>query len=258
MLRGDRKVHALHDEQHVLPYLPLFSERLVTQQVSGVLGGHERDSLKLVPMPSQPSHGLDAPEQAFHSNGTKRYQDDGFNDFDLGAEVRETGLHLGGAGAAVAAGAGGHVGTAFEDIRDEDLASLHAHGFDDFCEQLPGLAHERLALQVFIGAGGLADEHDLGFDIADAEDGLRARAGEVGAFGAWGYGGAQLIDPFEFGGAGGREDVHGRLNGSGLEFRCRRRWGAGPGAGGREAAEGFARAAEVRAGLAELPQGVGG
>ena len=50
---------------------------------------------------------------------------------------------------------------------------LHALG-DDLGEQLSGAADERLALQVFVRARPLADEHQVGGRIADAEYQVRA------------------------------------------------------------------------------------
>ena len=40
------------------------------------------------------------------------------------------------------------------------------------------------ALEIFIGAGELADEHEAGIDVADAKDDLGAGRGEVGTFDA--------------------------------------------------------------------------
>ena len=45
-------------------------------------------------------------------------------------------------------------------------------------EQLPGGADERLALLVLVEAGRLADEHQVGVRVADAEHGLRADVAE--------------------------------------------------------------------------------
>ena len=51
-------------------------------------------------------------------------------------------------------------------------------------EQLPGLADERQALLVLVGARRLADEHEVGVGVARAEDHLRARGDELRAAGA--------------------------------------------------------------------------
>ena len=210
LLIGDGEGYALHYQEDVFPDFAFFGERLVSEQVGGVIGGHEGDALELVPAAAEAGHGLDGAEEAFHGDGAEGDEDGGLDGLDLGAEVGKAGLHLEGGGAAVAGGAGGHVGTAFEDVGDEDVGAGEAHGFDDFGEELAGFADEGLALEVFIGAGGFAYEHDAGVDIADAEDGLGAGAGELGALCAGGDGGAELVDAVLFGGAGGGEDVEGR------------------------------------------------
>jgi len=49
--------------------------------------------------------------------------------------------------------------TSFHNVRDIDLFSIQAHGFDHVVEQLSGPADERLALRIFIGSGSLTDKH---------------------------------------------------------------------------------------------------
>jgi hypothetical protein len=48
---------------------------------------------------------------------------------------------------------------------------------------LSGAPDKWFALLVFISAGRFADEHDFGIRIANAKDGLSARAGQVRTFG---------------------------------------------------------------------------
>ena len=52
---------------------------------------------------------------------------------------------------------------------------------EQLVEQLPGLADEREALLVLVEAGRLADEHQLGVGVPDAEDDLRAALRERGS-----------------------------------------------------------------------------
>jgi hypothetical protein len=92
-------------------------------------------------------------------------------------------------------------------------------------------ADERFALAVFVGTGGFAEEAELGVGIADAEDGLRAGAGQLAAAGA---GGDFLLQDFErrgvraIGRGGGRNFGFDELF---LLFRQRRSEGGWRGAG---------------------------
>ena len=72
-------------------------------------------------------------------------------------------------------------GPALENVRDVDVAALEADPREQLVEQLPGLADEREALLVLVEAGRLADEHQVGVGVADAEDDLRAALGEPAA-----------------------------------------------------------------------------
>ncbi len=63
---------------------------------------------------------------------------------------------------------------ALDHVGDVDLLAGHAHGLDDLGEQLAGAADERLALLVLVLARRLADEHQAGLRVADAEDHLPA------------------------------------------------------------------------------------
>ena len=51
---------------------------------------------------------------------------------------------------------------------------------EQLVEQSAGLADERQALLVLVGARRLADEHQVGVGVAGAEDDRRARLGERG------------------------------------------------------------------------------
>ena len=63
---------------------------------------------------------------------------------------------------------------ALQDVGDVDLLALEQDGLQDLVEQLAGAAHERLALAVLVGAGRLADHHQVGALVAGAQDGVDA------------------------------------------------------------------------------------
>src|SRR5205823_10323302 len=57
---------------------------------------------------------------------------------------------------------------------DVDLVALEIDRLDHLRQQLAGAADERDALDVFVAARRLADEHEVGVGIADAEHDLLA------------------------------------------------------------------------------------
>ena len=75
----------------------------------------------------------------------------------------------------------------FEDVGDENVVAGEAHPLGDHVRQeLAGAADERLPLTIFVGAGGLADEHEPRLGWSGAEDRLCPRLGQVGALSASG------------------------------------------------------------------------
>ncbi len=82
---------------------------------------------------------------------------------------------------AIAAGVGGGVGSALEDVGDIDLLTGELHRREHFGEKIAGSANKRFTLLVLIGAGGFPNEHEASFRIADPKDDLGAGFGEVGA-----------------------------------------------------------------------------
>ena len=64
--------------------------------------------------------------------------------------------------------------TALDDVRNVNILTPQAHGLDHVIEQLPGAAHEGLALLVFVCARSFTNEHQLSFRVADPEDDLFA------------------------------------------------------------------------------------
>ncbi len=125
-----------------------------------------------------------APVSPSHGGFAEGDEDARLDDGDLFAQVGEAALHFERRGGAVAGRVRRHVGAAFEDVGDVDVVAGQAHGVDDFGEEFAGASDEGLALLVLIRSGGLADEHEVGVGVAGAEDGLRARRGEVLAFAA--------------------------------------------------------------------------
>src|SRR6185503_173281 len=63
---------------------------------------------------------------------------------------------------------------ALDHVGDVDVVARQADRLDDFRQQLPGAADERNALDVLVAARRLADEHQVGVRVADAEHDLRA------------------------------------------------------------------------------------
>ena len=94
---------------------------------------------------------------------------------DLPEEIRLAGLDLVGHRVAVPGRA------ALDDVRHVDVGALEPDAGEQLVEELPGLADEREALLVLVEAGRLADEHEVGVRVADAEHDLRAALGEPAA-----------------------------------------------------------------------------
>ena len=70
---------------------------------------------------------------------------------------------------------------ALDHVRDVHVLAGHADSGEELVEELPRLADERVALLVLVEAGRLADEHQLGLRVADAEDDLGAALGKTAA-----------------------------------------------------------------------------
>ena len=72
-------------------------------------------------------------------------------------------------------------GTAFQDIGDIDILPLKFHRRQNLIEKLAGPADKGYSLTVFLGAGSLADEHDIRVRIACAENELGSGSPESAA-----------------------------------------------------------------------------
>ena len=109
-----------------------------------------------------------------HRGDPAQTDDDlGAQQLDLVAQPADAQLLLLGLGVAVVRR------TALDDIGDIDiLFSVQIHRQQHFVEQHTGSAHKRLALQVLVFAGTLADKHHLGVRHADAHHHMKARLAE--------------------------------------------------------------------------------
>src|SRR5919197_5697465 len=67
---------------------------------------------------------------------------------------------------------------AFQDVRYVHVRAGEADAAQERVEQLPRLADEGLALFVLVEPRRLADEHQIGVRVANAEHDLRSRLGE--------------------------------------------------------------------------------
>src|SRR6185312_3394198 len=172
------------------------------QEERGVVRGHERDALVLLPGAAEARDGRVRAQEALRGELAER---DDHARADGRELLLEEGLALGdlvGLGVAVARRA------ALQDVADVDVAAGEAHGFDHLGQELAGGADERLAGAIFVGAGRFADEDEGGVGVADAVDDVGALAGELAALAV-----AELLaDGGELGRAhafGGRRDCRG-------------------------------------------------
>jgi len=114
-------------------------------------------------------------QQCLKRGGTEADDHFGFDRIELAKQKRRTGRDFIRFGLTITGR------TAFDDIADVNVGALQTHGFDHLREKFAGAADERKALGVFIGAGALADENELGFRAAVAEDDFVSRAVQLAA-----------------------------------------------------------------------------
>lgn len=138
-------------------------------------GWHEGDALAGEPLAADLGHGLAAVlgEEAGERGFAQGDDDFGADDGDLLAEEGQAGFHFVGFGLAVAGGA------ALDDISDPDLFAPELHGLDDLGQEFARAADEGAALDILVGAGAFADEHELGHGVAFAGDDVGAAVAEA-------------------------------------------------------------------------------
>ena len=78
--------------------------------------------------------------------------------------------------------------TTLEDVREVDVVAIEADAREQSLEQLARLPCERRSALVFLEAGRLADEHQVGIGIAEAEDDTVAGLGQAATHTAGGFG----------------------------------------------------------------------
>src|SRR5262249_10851974 len=121
-------------------------------------------------------------EQTFDRDCAKRHDNLWLNNLDLLHQIRAASLHLLRCGYAISKSAWHRVWSAFENIGDVNVFAGEVHRLENFGQQLSGASDKWFALFILIHAGRFADEHQVGVRISYAENGLRARAGEMRAF----------------------------------------------------------------------------
>ena len=152
------------------------------QKIAGMKGGADGDTVDFHPRSAETGDGgLLGAEQTLHGGGAESDNDHGCDDRNLSAKIGKAGFHFVSCGFSVSARFGGHIWTAFQNIRDVDLFAGEFHGGEHFREKFSGESDERFSLFVFIGTGSFADEHESSFRIANTENDLRAGFGQMGA-----------------------------------------------------------------------------
>src|SRR5262249_11044833 len=132
-------------EAQVLPGLRLVGK--VAQQVRGVVGHDQRHALVAMQAPAQARDARLGAEQRLHREAPHREYQFGLDQLELAQQVRRALRDLEGLGVAVARRA------ALEYVADVDvLAACEADRGEHVVEQPPGLADERLAARVLLGA----------------------------------------------------------------------------------------------------------
>ena len=131
-----------------------------------MIRGHQDRIAVLVLTPAQPRDRVVRLQQRLRRELAERHDHLGLDRIDLPEHELLALLHLVGLGIPVARR------PALDHVGDVDILPLHPDRLDDFRQQLTGTAHERLALDVFVRARRLADEHQVGARVPDAEHDL--------------------------------------------------------------------------------------
>ena len=149
-----------------------------------MIGRHEADPVVVEPLSADIGNRECLFGQALEREAPEGDDDSRLDDFNLAANVRTACVELVLLGIAILGR------PAFHHISDVDVVACQMHRFDDVGEKLPRPPDERFALDVFVAARRLADEHQIGVGIADAENNLRSAPRQSAFF-------ASHYDPLE-------------------------------------------------------------
>ena len=163
----------------------------ISQKIRGVIGGQDAGAAVIEPLAAEARDGLRSSKNILRGGAAQANDYFGRDGVDLADQERRTG------GSLIFFGLAIFWRTAFDDVGDVDVWAEQAHSFDHLGEEFAGAADERLTGQIFVAARALADEHQLGFGIASAENNFGARevqaaAGAVAEVGADGFEGVVL------------------------------------------------------------------
>src|SRR5262245_23550390 len=161
---SDFRLEQSLDKFHILPYLALRGG--VAQDVRRVKGGNELGAAEIVDAPAQTRNRVERPQQRLRPELSQRDNHPRLDDIDLLKQKRFARLDFVRLRIAVARR------PALDDVRDVHVVALQANRLDDSRQQLTGPADERNALDVLVRAWSLADEHQVGVGIANAEHNL--------------------------------------------------------------------------------------
>ena len=168
----------MQSEPQVVPGLGLLA--WAAQQVSRMIGNHQRNTAVVVLLAAQTADRCIRVEQLMRSNATDREYQPGRDMRNLGVEVFAAlcGFLLGRIAIARR--------SAFENIGDKDRVTRLLDGSQHFVEQLARAPDEGFAATVFLGAGRFADYHPVCGGTANTEHGLRTsrvqRAARAGRY----------------------------------------------------------------------------
>jgi hypothetical protein len=151
-----------HDFLQVFPNFAFCAG--IAQQIGGVIGGHQFSAAKFEPLAAELRDAAVRRENGLRGGASEAddyFWRDGIN---LAQEEWRTLLDFVSFRRAIFRRA------AFDDVADVNVLALQAHRFNHLRQKFSSAANEGKALHVFIVAGAFADENELGFGIAVAED----------------------------------------------------------------------------------------
>jgi hypothetical protein len=172
----------VEDLQHVFPNLAFLGRRLVSEQISGMIGNHQGRAVVRMPPAAQLPHGAACSKKAFNRDRAERDQDFWLNDVYLLHQIGPAGLHLNGRRWAITRRSARHVRPTFQNIGNINITTPEPHCLNYSGKQLTGAPNKWLALGIFIRARRLPDKHDVGIGATDAKHRLGAGAREMRAF----------------------------------------------------------------------------